>query len=191
MLELPDTNPINDPEYLWTLQGQLLAMVKVSCGARDQSFEIFRPQFCKNGPNIRIEYSPIRGAYAQLGYNGRFCWPIVVYQLAQETVHFLNPVKWDEVSFLEEGVSIALAIHAQKQFKGCKKEPNPDNEADRKYVSAYSLVKQLPDGALESARRIRQKVGRLSAATADDLMSLYHGRLEPTVAEKLASKFNA
>ncbi len=188
MLQLPGTDPINDPEYLWALQEKLLAMVKESCGERDQSFDIFRPQFCKNGPNTRIEYSP-RGVYAQLGYSGRFSWPIVVYQLAQETVHFLNPVKWCEVNYLEEGVSIAFSIHAQKQFKDCNIEPNPDNEKDRKYACAYSLVKQLPDGALESARRIRQKVGRLSDATSDDLRGLYCG-LEPSIAEKLASKFN-
>ena len=181
-MNLPDTEPINDPGGLWALQTELLAMAKSMYGPRDQSFRIFQPQFCKNGPNIRIEYVP-RGAYAQLSYNGRFYWPTVVYELAHETVHLLNPVKQGEANYLEEGVAVVFSLHAQKHFGVRVQRPSMPS-----YTCALSLVKALPNDSLQSAGRIRKEVGRFSDVTADDLVGLFPA-LDVDVANRLSNKF--
>ncbi|MYE26638.1 MAG: hypothetical protein F4X87_05390 [Chloroflexi bacterium] len=162
-------------------------------GFNGTAFEICRPSFHNSSiPEMKftVSHDDALAVHAVLGCDAESDWTYVVYQLAHETIHMLNPVTCSEVNYLEEGVAVAFSIYAQKKFGVSAQEPNPDNEADRKYACAYSLVKQLPDGALESARRIRQKVGRLSDATADDLKDLYPD-LDPSIAEKLASKFNA
>ena len=183
LMNHPDSEPINDPGGLWALQLQLLAMSESYFGTRDKSFRVFHPQFCKNGPNIRIEYAP-RGAYAQLSYSGRFNWPTVVYELAHETIHLLNPGVLGTANNLEEGVAVAFSIYAQQAYGVKVQTPSIPS-----YAFALSLVKKLPDNILGSGKKIRQKVGRLSDATADDLRDLYPG-LEHSIAEKLDSKFN-
>ena len=55
------------------------------------------------------------------------------------------------------------------------------------YRRACALVSTLPRGHLES-KRIRQAVGRLRDATADDLMNWFPD-LAPEIAGMLASKF--
>lgn len=181
-MNLPDTEPINDPDGLWALQRKLLAMAESLYGLRDQSFRVFHPQFCENGPNIRIEYV-LRGAYAQLSYNGRFYWPTVVYELAHETVHLLNPVKRGEINNLEEGVAVAFSLHAQEYFSVRVQRPSMPS-----YASALSLVEALPNDPLQSAGRIRWKVGRFSDVSADDLVGLFP-ELDVDVANRLANRF--
>ena len=49
--------------------------------------------------------------------NGRFYWPTVVYELAHETVHLLNPVFLGEANYLEEGVAVAFSLHGQTAIR--------------------------------------------------------------------------
>ncbi len=157
-------------------------MAEFLYGLRDQSFRVFHPQFCENGPNIRIEYVP-RGAYAQLSYNGRFYWPTVVYELAHETVHLLNPVERGEANNLEEGVAVAFSLHAQKSFGVNIQGPSMPS-----YTCALSLIEALPNDPLQSAGRIRREVGRFSDVSADDLVGLFP-ELDVGVANRLSNKF--
>ena len=181
-MNLPNTEPINDPGGLWKLQAELLAMAESLYGHRDQSFRIFQPQFCENGPNIRIEYIP-RGAYAQLSYNGRFYWPTVVYELAHETVHLLNPVKQGEANYLEEGVAVAFSIYVQKAYGVGIQRPSIPS-----YVYALSLVEALPNKPLTSAGRIRREFGRFSHVSKDDLVKLFP-EMDVDVANHLSDRF--
>jgi len=190
-LELPSTAPQNDPASIWNLQLKLLDMAEELLGPRDRYFKICQPEFVDGGPIVLPSVNNSAEWRVLLSFNGRGYWPTVIYELAHETIHLLNPVTSSEVNWLEEGVAVALSIHAQECFGLKVWKPSPSVERDIQYHIAFGLVQALPEGALESAKRIRQKVGRLSDATADDLMSLYHGCLEPTVAEKLANKFNA
>ena len=189
MLKLPDTDPINDPASMWNLQLKLLDMAQALLGSRCQSFKICQPEFGNGGPIVLPSPANDAAWRAVLSLNGRGYWPTVVYELAHETIHLLDPVKNSEVNYLEEGVAVAFSIHAQECFGLKVWKPSPSVERDIRYHLAFGLVQALPEGALESAKRVRQKVGRLSDATADDLRDLYDG-LEPSIAEKLASKFN-
>ncbi len=186
MLQLPGTDPINDPARLWQLQCELLGMAEKLFGPRDTSFKICQPEFRPDGPRIR--FTPDNtGVYAELSPNGRLYWPTVLYELAHETVHLLNPGLLGTENNLEEGVAVAYSIYALRQYHV------PDSEIDKypkmeQYKCALKLANCLPEGALKSAGRIRREVGRLSDATSDDLRGLYCG-LEPSIAEKLASKF--
>jgi len=182
-MNLPDTEPINDPDGLWIIQRELLAMAESLFGPRDQSFRVFHPQFCENGPNIRIEYVP-RGAYAQLSYNGRFYWPTVAYELAHETVHLLNPVKRGEANNLEEGVAVAFSLHAQEYFNVRVQRPTLPS-----YLCALSLVEALPNDPLQSTGLIRREVGRFSDVSANHLVGLFP-EMDVDVANQLANKFN-
>ncbi len=188
-MNLPNTEPINDPGGLWELQLQLLAISESYFGTRE-SFRVFHPQFCKNGPNIRIECAP-RGAYAQLSYCGRFYWPTVVYELAHETVHLLNPVKKSEINYLEEGVAVAFSIYVQQRF-GVKEVqiPSFDKPDERQYAIALKWVNALPHGAVESAGRIRREIGRFSAVSTEDLLKIYPPpALDPAIANALTTSF--
>jgi len=176
MLKLPKTDPINDPASMWNLQLKFLDMAEELLGPKGKgfkgmAFEICQPSFHNSSiPKMKftVNHDNALAVHAVLGCDAESDWTYVVFQLAHETIHMLNPVTCSEVNYLEEGVAVAFSMHAQKHFKDCNREPNPDNEADLKYAIALDLVKQLPGGPLESARRIRQKVDRLSDATADD-----------------------
>ncbi len=188
-MELPNTVPTDDPAGMWKMQCDLLDMAEHLLGQRDYSFCICQPEFGTGPPIVLSSPNNSSERRAVFSSNARFYWPTVVYELAHETIHLLNPVTHSEVTYLEEGVAVAFSIHAQKKYRESAQEPNPDKREDRKYAFAYSLVEKLPDSILGSGKKIRQKVGRLSDATAIDLRDLYPG-LEHSIAEKLASKFN-
>ena len=166
VMKLPSSEPINDPAGLWALQLELLAMAEALFGPRDPSKIVCQPEFRIDGPRIRHTIDEC-GVFAELSHNARYYWSTVVYELAHETVHLLDPVKGN-ASFLEEGVAVAFSIHVQERFGVRVQRPEILS-----YVVAHSLAETLPEGALTSASCIRQAVGKLSDVTPGGLLCLF------------------
>ena len=183
VIQLPPTNPKDDPETLWALQLELLELTEALLGSRDATKKIYQPKFAANGPHVR--YTPNRdGAFVELSRNGEQYWPTVVYEMAHETVHLLNPVLLGEANNLEEGVAVAVSGMVQPSY-GIEKVQSPSLPS---YGLALRLVGMLPGHPLTSARLIRESFGALSVVTAKDLGELFP-QVNPKVLQGLAAKF--
>ena len=179
-MQLPETKPIDDPESLGALQLELLTMAQSILGGRDLSKVLSRPQFTDSGPHIR-NTPTLDGACAELSRAAEFNWPEVVFEMAHETVHLLNPIPGN-TNNLEEGVAVAFSLYVQPFYGICV----PIDDAP--YLYAFQLASMLPEGPLESARRARTRVGALSAATTQDLADLFPN-VDTVVLESLVERF--
>ena len=101
--------------------------------------------------------------------------------MAHETVHLLNPIPGN-ANYLEEGVAVAFSLSVQPLYGICI----PPRM--KSYLCALGLVVALPGGPLEPGRRVRERVGALSAATVQDLRELF-SNVDSTVLSKLAEEF--
>lgn len=176
------SSPIDDPPSVWKLQLELLAIAEALFGPRDSSYQLYQPQFYENGPNVRFSLDR-KGVWAELSYNGRFYWPTVLYELAHETVHLLNPGVLGTANNLEEGVAVAFSIYVQQAYGVEIQRPSIPS-----YVYALSLVEALPNNPLTSAGRIRRELGRFSNVSKDDLVNLFP-ELDVDVANHLTDRF--
>ena len=183
MIQLPATNPKDDPTTLWALQIELLELTESLLGPRDATKKIYQPKFTTDGPHVR--HSPNRdGAFVELSLNGERYWPTVVYEMAHETVHLLNPVLLEESNNLEEGVAVAVSEMVQPWY-GIQKVQSPSLST---YVFARRLVGKLPGHLLTSARLIRERFGSFSLVTAEGLGELFP-QVNPKVLQGLAARF--
>ena len=180
MIQLPKTNPVDDPEALWSLQVELLALAESILGRRDLSKKIYQPQFSDDGPCIRNTPN-LDGAFAELSRNGECYWPTVVFEMAHETVHLLNPAI-GSTNNLEEGVAVAFSLHVQPSY-GVNIQPSTPS-----YLHALQLARMLPGGLLRAAERVRDRAGALNAVTVRDLRDLFPS-VEETALERLAERF--
>ena len=132
-----------------------------------------------------MRHTPNRdGAFVELSQNGEQYWPTVVYEMAHETVHLLNPVLLGEANNLEEGVAVAVSVIVQPWY-GIEKVQSPSLPS---YVLALRLVGMLPGHPLTSARLIRERLGAFSVVTAEDLGELFP-QVNPKVMQELAARF--
>ena len=183
MIQLPATNPKDDPATLWALQLELLELTETLLGPRDASKRILPPKFVGDGPHVR--HTPNwDGAFVELSLNGERYWPTVVYEMAHETVHLLNPVRLGEANNLEEGVAVAVQVMVQPWYD-IEKVQSPSLPS---YVFARGLVGILPGHPSTSARLIRERFGAFSVVTAEDLGELFP-QVSPIVLQRLAAKF--
>lgn len=95
-------------------------------------------------------------------------WPTVVFELAHEVVHLLDPIAGNG-NKLEEGVAVEFSIYVQKKL-GVPVVQQPTRGF---CFEALSLVRMLPGGVFESARRIRHAAGPLSRVTTKALQGIY------------------
>ena len=152
-------------------------------GPRDCSYKLWdQPQFYEQGPNIRFSIDQ-DGVWVELSYNGRKYWPTVLYEMAHETVHLLDPVV-GSATYLEEGVAVAFSIQVQHLYGVKVQVPSMPS-----YAHALKLVGKLPGNALSAAARIRREVGRFSNVSAEDLLALYP-HLDAKLAMELTRKFD-
>ena len=172
--------PRDDPPALWALQGKLLLIAQSILGSRDPLKKIYQPQFADNGPNIRNTPN-LDGAFVELSRNAEGHWPTVVYEMAHETVHLLNPGPGN-TNNLEEGVAVAFSIHVQPSFGICIPTLDPS------YLCVFQLGSVLSGGALEAGRRVRDCFGALSAPTAQELQELFPN-VDTIILRKLALRF--
>ena len=179
-MQLPATQPVNDPAGLWSLQLELLELAESLLGPRDASKKIYQPQFTDEGPQLRNTPS-LDGAYVELSRNGERYWPTVVFEMSHETVHLLNPVPGN-ASNLEEGVAVAFSLHVQSSYGISVRVAMPS------YLCALRLVQALPESPLGAGARVRRQVGSLSAATPQCLAELFPG-VDGSVLANLAEEF--
>ena len=183
MIQLPETLPTAAPATLWSLQLELLELAESVLGQRDTSKNIYQPQFVSGGPHIR--HTPDHdGAFVELSLNAEGYWPTVLYEMAHETVHLLNPTLQACSNYLEEGVAVAFSIAIQASYK----VPRVQFPATPSYGLALSHVELLPGHPLVSGKRIREQAGALSDATSDQLIDLFPD-VDATILKKLVEKF--
>ena len=123
-------------------------------------------------------------AWTELSRNGEHYWPTVVFEMAHETVHLLNPIPGN-TNYLEEGVAVTFSPSAQLLYD--INVPVPSSE--KLYMLALELVAMLPGDPLEAGRQVRERVGALSAATVQDLEQLFPG-VEGSLLSKLVEEFD-
>ena len=137
LARFPDADPRDDPAALWTLQRDLLSLAESVLGPRDTSKTIFQPQFHDDGPQLRNTPS-LDGAFVEMSRNGELYWPTVVYEMAHETVHLLDPIPGG-ANNLEEGIAVAFSLWVQPRYQ-IHMEPKMES-----YLYALELVKVLPE----------------------------------------------
>ena len=162
------------------LQIELLSMAESILGRRNLSKKVYRPQFSGDGPHIRNTQN-LDGAFVELSRAGECSWPEVVFEMAHETVHLLNPIAGN-TNNLEEGVAVAFSLHVQPSYSICVHPSSPS------YLHVFQLASMLPEGPLEAARRARDRVGALSDVTERDLGELFPN-VDAVVLGKLAERF--
>ncbi len=165
-MNLPTSIPEHDQKGLWQLQNQLLDEAQRLVGQRDLSKKIYPPAFHENGPHIR-NTPELDGAFIELGPNSKVFWPTVVYEMAHEIIHLLNPIV-GYANWLEEGVAVEFSIHAQTLFDIPIQSPTSGP-----YFEALNMVRSLPGGTFSSAKLIRGRFGSLSAVTFEQLFVLF------------------
>lgn len=180
-LDFPSTLP-SDPTsaaFLSTLQHSLLLRAEQEFGPRDARQLVKLPIFELHGP--RIINIP-GGAYATLSLNAAQYWPTVVYELAHETIHLLDPVV-GYTTFMEEGSAVAFSVCMSAELTPHPMSPPPHSI----YGLALDLVRTLPEPTFDSIMKVRKHASRLSAVTAAHLKQLFPN-LDDTIASKLSQK---
>ena len=180
-MQLPQTKPRDDPNALWALQMELLSMAESVLGPRDASKKIYRPKFADDGPRIRNTPN-LDGAFVELSHAGECYWPTIVYEMAHETVHLLNPIPGD-TNNLEEGIAVDFSLKAQKSYDIVIQKPSMES-----YLCALQLVGMLPEGSLEAAKRVRDRIGALSDVRERHLAELFPN-VDGVILSKLAERF--
>ncbi len=181
-MNLPGTDPVNDPAGLWALQWQLIVIAERELGPRDGLITVFQPTFADDGPFLRNTPN-FDGAFVELSRNAEHYWPTAVFEMAHETVHLLNPVVRDAGNMLEESVVVAFSLHVQPMYGFTMPVTMPS------YAEAMRLAESLPGGALPAGRLIRESAGALSCATEELLGRLFPG-LDRGTRARLAGRFN-
>ena len=179
-MQLPESMPRDDPAALWALQAELLSIAESILGTRDLTKQICQPRFTDSGPIIRNALG-LDGAYIELSRNAECYWPTVVFEMAHETVHLLNPVV-GKANNLEEGVAVAFSLYVQPLY-GIRIQPSIPS-----YLSAFQLANILPEGALEAAKRVRDHVGALNNITLQGLQELFPS-VDKVILRELAERF--
>ena len=171
-MQLPSTRPESDPTALVALQNELLAVAEHLLGPRDLSKTIFRPAFDERGPRLR-NTSALDGAFIELSFNAKGYWPTVVYEMAHECVHLLNPTV-SYTNWLEEGIAVEFSILMLAAYELPPLSPPPGP-----YLEALEMVRALPGGSLTAARAARSAAGALNAVTFNHLTVLFPEADEP------------
>lgn len=167
-MRLPTTHPIDDAASLWALQQELMRAAEDLLGPRDSTKKIMQPMFSTAGPHL-CHTPNLDGAFAELSRNAEGYWPTVVFELAHETVHLLNPTV-GYTNWLEEGVAVEFSIHAQSMFDLQRYMPPRGI-----YLDALEMVRALPGGTFDAARAVRKIAKSLNAVTHQNLIYLFSG----------------
>ena len=181
-MRLPSSDPVDDALGLWALQWYLIEIAETELGPRDRSKKVYQPQFADDGPFLR-NTPDFDGAFIELSRNAEHYWPTVVYEMAHEIVHLLDPVARGNGNYLEEGVAVAFSLHVQPMYGFNMSVKMPS------YVKALNLVESLPGGVLTAGKLIRETVGALSSATPQFLAELFP-EVDETICDHLAQRFD-
>jgi len=165
---------------LWSLQNHLLNQAERLLGSRDLSKKIYRPSFHQDGP-ILINTASKDGAFVALSQNAAGYWPTVVYEMAHETIHLLDPTV-GYTTWIEEGTAVLFAEKMSSELTNHPMTAAPLSP----YAAAASLVGMLPNPLFESIRSVCQLAHKLSVVTRDHLKTLF-----PLISGHLADQLSA
>jgi hypothetical protein len=112
MMGFPSGRPDANPVGVWSVQQDLLARAQRLLGPRDETKQIFQPVFSPGGPHL-INTPACDGAFAALSMEAANYWPTLVYELAHETVHLMDPTV-GPTNWLEEGVAVLFSIEMSR-----------------------------------------------------------------------------
>jgi hypothetical protein len=149
--------------------------------------------FGNRNPHIFFpDPTELKLAMIKLVRGAREKWTIVLYQMAHETVHLLNPVhpKQGKANYLEEGVACAFSAYVQRRCGITGIDFVRDNLPA--YKHAHRLVRRLPTGDIAAARRIRREMPlgtSFSSVTAEDLKRIFCPKLTAEHADALTITF--
>lgn len=180
-LILPNSRPIEDPTGLWKIQCELMQEAENLLGPRSK--KLYQPSFDSNGPFV-CNTPNLDGAFAKLSLNAKNYWPTVIFELAHETIHLLDP-KVGNTNWFEEGIAVHFSLHAQKLYK-CEIQ-FPERDA---YQSAFSLVNDLTEAPFSLAKELRACAGTLFRVDLD-ILSKFLPNLNPETAQKAVSVFTS
>ena len=155
-------------------------MAETFLGPRDVLKKMYQPQCTGGVPCVR-NTPGLDGAFVELSRVAETNWPNAVFQMAHETIHLLNPTAGN-TNVLEEGVAVAFSLEVQSSYGIHVQLELPS------YVHAFRLCLELPEGPLAAGRKIRERVGTLSDATAQDLRQLFPN-VDEDVLDNLAEGF--
>lgn len=149
-----NSQPVNDKPGLWRLQMELMAEAERFFGSRDQSKKIYQPSWDVDWPHVR--YTPNKdGAFAELGFNAKTDWKMVVYQLAHETVHLLDQHGGKQTHLLEEGAAVRFSLDMMRKY-GFDTAGLPKANT---YKTALTLFDSLGNEPYLIAKDLRVKCG--------------------------------
>ena len=111
-------------------------MAESVLGPRDGSKKIYQPQFADDGPHVRNTPN-LDGAFVELSHGGECYWPTIVYEMAHETVHLLNPIPGNTDN-IEEGVAVELSLMVQQSYDVVIQKPSMES-----YLYVIQLVGKL------------------------------------------------
>lgn len=178
--------PFDDPETMWQMQLELLALAEDIFGPRNPIYRLDKPLFRETGPTIRYG-NTLRSVAVELSFNGRWYWPTIVFEMAHETIHLIDPVIGNS-NYLEEGAAVAFSLHAQALYGLEVYGREANGPQDEPYICALHLLHELPGDALEAAGRIRRETGPLSAVKPEELLNLFPD-LDSQVADAMTARF--
>lgn len=116
--------------------------------------KIYQPSWDNDGPHVR--YTPNKdGAFAELGFNAKSDWKMVVYQLAHETVHLLDQHGGKQTHNLEEGAAVQFSLDMMVKY-GFDTTGLPEL---RSYKSALVLFNKLGGNPYSVAKSCRVECG--------------------------------
>lgn len=179
--------PEANPAALWSLQSELMSYAVELFGPRNPDKTLYQPEFDPDGPHVRHRWN-FDGAYAELSDTSKSDWPCALYELAHETVHLLDPrgiagqASVPKASFLEEALATAYSMHC------CQLARLPFKPPSGNYNVAVSNAVRLGQDFFGICRRLRERCGHFSAATAEDIIAVVPN-CPRDVAELLASPF--
>lgn len=166
-MQFPDLLPRDNAPAVWTFQSELLSEVEQLLGKGDSTKTICQPTFEADGPRVRNSENLDR-AWAELSIAASGYWPTLVYELAHETVHLLDPIA-GPTNWLEEGIAVAFSIYAQNTRNLSLISPQTQSN----YGIALDLANELPGGPFDFGKAVRCRFGNLHGFSGEDLISLF------------------
>ncbi len=180
-----------DNDNLEKLQYDLLEWAEDLFGVRDKCWNLKpQPIFGNRNPHIFFpDPKESKQVQIKLGRSARKKWNFVLFQMAHEVIHLLNPRKGCKVNNLEEGVACAFSAFVQRKCGITGVDFVYDNLCAYKY--ALRLVRRLPSSDIAAAKLIRREMPSGTpfwSITTEDLLRIFPN-LDHKHANALTSKF--
>lgn len=164
-----------------SLLEMLLSKAESQYGPRDPDFNISKIDQRDDGPRIYIDGCDVTVAVGPYAFTHE---PNLLANLAHETVHLLDP-KTGYATYLEEGVALDFSLQELRRTYGDSEGNFHREHFNKQYKTAIEDFETLVALNPEAPRAIREKFGKWSKFSADDIVDVAEG-IERGVAVRLA-----